>query len=143
MKLFVLALLAALSFSQTAQAAVTHWQGEFLITDKSGTCPDYDPVGTFGRVRFRPGIGGDNGSSSMFSVFSSRGAASYYLSGHLFDASFRTVNATVVGDGISTVTNIVKVKFGFQKTRCHRNDNGFHQHSGADFGVRLHAALHG
>ena len=111
----VMLILAALSTSQIAEAAQSRWQGEIAITGKSGTCPDYDPVGTFGRVRFRPGIGGDNGSNSMFSVFSSRGAASYFLSNHMFDATFRTVSTMVVGDGFSAVTNVVKVKFGSQK----------------------------
>ncbi len=115
MKRLAFVIAALILFSYPALAAPVHWQGEFVITGKSGSCPDYDPTNTFGRVRFRPGIGGDNGTSSMFSVFTSRGTSSYYLSGHLFDTTFRAVSASMVGDGVSTIFNPVKVKFSYQK----------------------------
>jgi hypothetical protein len=96
-----------------AHAAPVRWQGEFMITGSSGTC-DYDPTGDFGRARFRPGIGGDNGSWSAFSVINSRNAYSYRLNDGLFNTTFKTVDTMGVGDGFGPIDNVVKVKFDTQ-----------------------------
>ncbi len=97
--------------TQAAEAAQVRWHGEASITGKSGTCPDYDPTGNFMRARFRPGLGGDNGTNSEFSFFFDSFAQSFGLNNHLFDATFRTVDTMQIGDGFGPVDNVVKVKF--------------------------------
>jgi len=103
------ALILAVS-SLDASAAAVRWQGEFMITASSGTC-DYDPTGDFGRARFRPGIGGENGAMSQLTFFGSRNASSFRLDPGMFNTNFKTVQTMYVGDGFGPVDNVVKVRF--------------------------------
>lgn len=97
-----------------AQAVPVRWQGDFQITAIGGAC-DGVRIGTSGRVRFRPGIAGENGSNSSLSMFSPRQTANYTLVDGLFDDSFQTVATMYIGDVTTPIDNRVKVRFSRQK----------------------------
>lgn len=110
----ILVMAAAMTVSATvASAARVRWQGEFMVTGKFGTC-DFDPTGDSGRARFKPGIGGDNGNSSEFSVFYGRHAYSYRLDPGLFNTNFKIVETMGMGDGFGPIDNEVKIRFTSQ-----------------------------
>lgn len=73
--------LAALLAAPAAEAR-ERFVGSWQIFFKSGTCPDYDPVGDRGQARYRPPIAGtDNGSDTLIGLFYGDGARGLRVTG--------------------------------------------------------------
>jgi hypothetical protein len=102
-------------FSAAVEAAPVRWQGQFQITARSVGCDESIQVGVSGRIRFRPGIGGENGADSSLSMFSSRQTTNFTLVGGLLDDTFRVVDAVYIGDSFLQFENEVRVRFTRQK----------------------------
>ncbi len=99
-----------------AEAARARWQGSFIVKKATGTCLDYNPVGSNGISRFEPQLAGtDNGPGSSFSFFYYGGhAAGFRLQSGVgvFTSAFKDVdNASIGFDFGSDDTNTVAVRF--------------------------------
>jgi hypothetical protein len=110
---FAAAAAAFLAAAATAEAAPVRWQGEMMITGMTGSCPDYDPTGSFMRVRYRPGIGGDNGTVTRLSMFAPRNAQSLAITG-LPTTAFKTAQTMNIGDGFGPFDNAVALRITAQ-----------------------------
>jgi hypothetical protein len=83
-----------------AEAARARFEGHFLFTAKSGTCPFYDPVRSSGSVQFEPEISGsDNGPGSSFVLYQDLFAKGYRIAEGfgLFTSAFKDVDTMYMG----------------------------------------------
>lgn len=111
----LLALPLAFTAAAPAAAGPVAWQGEIMITAKSGPCGGVRP-GDFAAARYRPGIGGENGFDSYVTLFNKREARGYKLAGNLFGNAFLQVETMYVGDVFAPFTiTPVEVRFTFQQ----------------------------
>ena len=102
-----LAVLLVAALASPAEAVPVRWQGDFTVTAQTGTC-EPDNIGTGGRARFRPGIGGENGADTSLSVFDQRQTINYRLVNGLFDATFQTVETMYICDTALPIDNPVR-----------------------------------
>lgn len=97
-----------------AAAADVIFRGEFYFYDSSGTCPNYNPKGNIGTVRFLPRSLGANGTDSRFVFFAYDNAQSFYLPGDSFSATAKTVLYHTMWDAPGTPPTPATVAFTAQ-----------------------------
>lgn len=72
--------------------------------------------GDFAAVRFRPGIGGENGSDSYLNLFGDRETRGYKLVNSLFGDTFLPVETIYVGNVFAPFSGApIQVRFTSQK----------------------------
>jgi hypothetical protein len=113
----------------SAQAERARWQGHFFLKSTSGTCDNYDPVGTRGLAFFEPQLAGtDNGPGSSFVLHQDTFAKGYRLASGTgrFDDSFKEVETIYVGtDWGPDDDNTVRVRFTSQKPAVIKRSTNF------------------
>lgn len=114
MKRSLLAVLLVATVASPAEAVPVRWQGDFTVTAQTGTC-EPENIGTGGRARFRPGIGGENGADTSLSVFDQRQTVNYRLVGGLFNSTFQAVETRYIGDTALPVDRSLRIKIVSQK----------------------------
>ena len=100
-------------FAADAEAARFRWWGHFEIYAKSGTCPDYDPIGTRGFAWFRPELAGsDNGAGSKLIFRQDLWTKGYRIPTGLFTTAFKQAETIYIGDNWGPDdTAIAQVRF--------------------------------
>jgi hypothetical protein len=106
---FALAMLA----SSHADAVEARYTGAFQIVSvtENGKCTPWRPVGYQATARFRPQIPNVNPPGSYLSLFESFGARNFTLPNGLFNATFKTVDATNIFEEASTPSVPLQVRF--------------------------------
>jgi hypothetical protein len=101
------AMLGAVSATD-ALAAQSRWMGDLVITAKSGSCPDFDPVGDRYVVRFQPGGVGTNGASTFLNLHGRNWVMGYKKAAGRFNTAFQPVQTTMIGASIGTATSYIR-----------------------------------
>lgn len=109
---FIVAMVAAaLTTAGSAQAA-PRFQGALVVFAKSGTCPDYNPIGTEMNVRFRPGGIGDNPADTGFTFMWGTGGYNLEVPGAI-TSTFKTGILFSLFD-YGTIEGTAQIKFSAQ-----------------------------
>ena len=93
--------------------AAPRFEGALIVFAKSGTCPDYNPVGTELTVRFRPGGIGDNPTDTGFTFMWYNGGFNIRVPGAI-TSSFKAGNLSEMFDFVDT-SKIATIRFTSQK----------------------------
>ncbi len=108
---FSFVLIATAIFTAGSAEAAPRYDGALVVFAKSGTCPDYNPVGEQMFVRFRPGGIGDNPANTGFTFKWGNGGYSLTVPGAITN-SFKTGTLTSMFDYAGT--GLADIKFSSQ-----------------------------
>jgi hypothetical protein len=98
-----------LAMVSTAAEARVRWQGVLHIVAQSG-CTDYNPVGDYFRVRFRPANVSDNGPNTFLSMFGGRNSQSFKVAGSI-GTTLVTAETMTTGDGFGPYDVAAQIRF--------------------------------
>lgn len=89
-------------------SAQSRWMGDFVVTGKSGSCPDYDPTGERYIVRFQPGGVGANPAFTFLNLHGRNWVMGYKKATGKFNTVFQPVQTTMIGASIGTATSYIR-----------------------------------
>ena len=89
-----------------AANARERFEGHFQIISKTGSCPNFNPVGERAFANYRPANIADNGPDTRLGIFFQNGARGFRVAGRVnvgANAAFKNVFGVIVFDGPDVV----------------------------------------